>query len=350
MKKIIFALIMLFIPVSKLLDNPIVSPKAFISELKFEGSNKWLLEIGFQFSVPYRKSQYDSICVTTTSGFTRIRMDNIADSTAFFVITVDSLVAPISINSNGDCVKLYSYFYGRGYLRDSLIFGNYPGSTIDSLPIGYSITRISYSLFSKDRNPTMGLQNDTIGSCGTLRGHIYDKDNNPITKGILILENLISLYNDGTYSTNVHSRKVSFASIYQLYQGVSIRIDSLKLNINPGCLYEKDIHLLDTLIVGVEKNRPEPDYEISIMNYPNPFNPSTNFVVTIPSSLKYAKKQINIYNVLGQKINSLIISNQLQIQWDCKDYTGKTASSGIYYYQLVLDNRIYKSGSMTLLK
>ncbi len=157
-----------------------------------------------------------------------------------------------------------------------------------------------------------------------------------------------------SYSTNVYSRKVVFKRIDNIisrYTYQYVNIDSLELNINPGCSYEQDIHFVDDYIIaGVEKVNHAPDYGVSIMNYPNPFNTSTNIVVTIPSSLTYAKKQIDIYNALGQKINSLPVSNRMSVQWDGKDYTGKVASSGIYYYQLVLDNRIYKSGSMILLK
>jgi flagellar hook assembly protein FlgD len=121
------------------------------------------------------------------------------------------------------------------------------------------------------------------------------------------------------------------------------------LNINPGILYEIDIHILED-ITSVKENTNKPDHDISVINYPNPFNSSTNFAITIPSSQKYRQKQINIYNALGQKINSIALSNQLLEQWDGKDYTGKAAATGIYYYQLVMDNRIYKSGSMILLK
>jgi hypothetical protein len=189
---------------------------------------------------------------------------------------------------------------------------------------------------------------------------MYDKYNNLITNGNFslvstisfyimpwdMIENPITLHSDGSYSTNVYSRKVVFQEILGInyYQ-----IDSIELNVNPGCQYEKDIHILDD-IVGVKGNKYEADYDIRVMNYPNPFNSSTNFAITIPSSQKYRQKQINIYNALGQKINSIALSNQLLEQWDGKDYTGKAAATGIYYYQLVMDNRIYKSGSMILLK
>ncbi len=65
-------------------------------------------------------------------------------------------------------------------------------------------------------------------------------------------------------------------------------------------------------------------------NYPNPFNPSTKIKYKLPGT-NYV--QLSIYNLLGQKVATLISSHQspgnYQIQWDARGL-----SSGIYYYQL----------------
>jgi hypothetical protein len=353
MKITIFFLIIALIPFSNLISNPVALPQAFISELKFEENNKWLLEISFRFNTVYRKNQFDSICVATLNGFSRIRLDNIADNTSLFVITSDSLTNPLSIINEGDYIKLYSFLsspYSSGKpLIDSLYFGNYPGSVIDSLPTGYSIARLYSGVFSKDKNPTIGLPNDTIGTCGVLSGHIYDKNNKLMIKGIFYLDDYFSFLNDSTYLTNVFSRKVIFNSMYVDQSRNWLKINPLELNINPGIMYELDIHILED-ITSVKENANKLDYEIRVINYPNPFNSSTNFAITIPSSQKYNQKQINIYNALGQKINSIALSNQSSVQWGGKDFSGTAVATGIYYYQLVLDNNIYKSGSMILLK
>jgi hypothetical protein len=139
-------------------------------------------------------------------------------------------------------------------------------------------------------------------------------------------------------------------NIYQpgLYQW--IEIDTLHLNIHPECRSEKDIRLLGDYITGVMEDSYKPENDIRIINYPNPFNLSTNFNVVIPSSKKFKQKQITIYNALGQKINTLALSNQVSATWDGRDYSGNVVSTGTYYYQLVLDEKLYRSGSMILLK
>ncbi|MCB0278339.1 MAG: T9SS type A sorting domain-containing protein, partial [Calditrichaeota bacterium] len=72
-------------------------------------------------------------------------------------------------------------------------------------------------------------------------------------------------------------------------------------------------------------------------NYPNPFNPTTTIRYNLAENTHV---QINIYNVLGQKVRSLLNRFQLagskyDIIWDGLDDAGKSVSSGVYFYQLV---------------
>ncbi len=65
-------------------------------------------------------------------------------------------------------------------------------------------------------------------------------------------------------------------------------------------------------------------------NYPNPFNPSTKIGFSIPVD---ARVKLNIYNVLGQKVKTLIDgdlpSGEKSISFDAS-----SLNSGIYFYQL----------------
>jgi hypothetical protein len=70
-------------------------------------------------------------------------------------------------------------------------------------------------------------------------------------------------------------------------------------------------------------------------NYPNPFNPTT----TIKFGLHEAQSVVlNVYNIKGEKVRSLV-NEELEagyhdIVWDGKDDSGKTASSGVYFYKM----------------
>ncbi len=70
-------------------------------------------------------------------------------------------------------------------------------------------------------------------------------------------------------------------------------------------------------------------------NYPNPFNPETviNF-----NLIKDVEVSLNIYNIKGQKVKTLITGKLAKgsypIIWKGKDDSGNSVSSGIYFYKL----------------
>jgi hypothetical protein len=65
-------------------------------------------------------------------------------------------------------------------------------------------------------------------------------------------------------------------------------------------------------------------------NNPNPFNPTTQIIYELPMT-NYT--ELNIFNILGQKIATLVseeqTAGQFQVQWDATGF-----ASGVYYYQL----------------
>jgi hypothetical protein len=70
-------------------------------------------------------------------------------------------------------------------------------------------------------------------------------------------------------------------------------------------------------------------------NYPNPFNPST----TISFSLaKRDKVSLSVYNLKGQLVNTLLVSNldagTHSLVFDGKDASGRPLASGMYFYRL----------------
>jgi len=91
---------------------------------------------------------------------------------------------------------------------------------------------------------------------------------------------------------------------------------------------------LDTLVVvGIDKyvNRNFPrGYSLS-QNYPNPFNPTTTISYQLPA---INSVDLSIFNVLGQKVATLVSTKQsagaYNVEWEANSY-----ASGIYYYQLV---------------
>lgn len=89
-----------------------------------------------------------------------------------------------------------------------------------------------------------------------------------------------------------------------------------------------------------------PEAMILHQNYPNPFNPKTviSWQLAVGSYV-----ELSIYNILGQRVARLISAEQAagkhQIEWNAEGFT-----SGNYFYQLKVDNKIIKTRIMTLIR
>ncbi|MBC8185407.1 T9SS type A sorting domain-containing protein, partial [candidate division KSB1 bacterium] len=74
-------------------------------------------------------------------------------------------------------------------------------------------------------------------------------------------------------------------------------------------------------------------------NYPNPFNSTTTISYNV---LKEGFGQVTIYNIFGQEIRTLaneyFSTGYYETTWDGKDEKGDIVTSGIYFYQLKIDN------------
>lgn len=85
---------------------------------------------------------------------------------------------------------------------------------------------------------------------------------------------------------------------------------------------------------GVGDNLPK-EYALD-QNYPNPFNPSTNISFALP---KAGNVEVSVYNVLGQRVNTLVNENLAAgthvVTWDGRNTQGGSVASGIYFYRIV---------------
>ena len=84
---------------------------------------------------------------------------------------------------------------------------------------------------------------------------------------------------------------------------------------------------------------------ISVSNYPNPFNPTTEISFNLPQT---AYVTLYIYNVTGQKV-AVLVDRQMgagrhTAQWDAGSF-----SSGVYFYRLTADS-FTETRKMVLLK
>jgi hypothetical protein len=155
-------------------------------------------------------------------------------------------------------------------------------------------------------------QNEDSGNWVTIGEYLFPS-NSPVT---------VSVINDGKHSA-----------------GAVLRADAVKFSITENA----------TVVNNVAE---VPDQFQLMQNYPNPFNPVTTIEYTLPGMNNPPAGrqgvQLIIYNVLGEKVATLIdevqIAGEYWVTWDAGKY-----SSGVYIYRLSAGKYI-KNYKMILLK
>ena len=82
--------------------------------------------------------------------------------------------------------------------------------------------------------------------------------------------------------------------------------------------------------VAIDDSPAKPNQFRLLQNYPNPFNPTTAIAYSLPLQ---SHVNIDIYNILGRKITTLVDENQPagyhQVIWNAGN-----VSSGMYFYRI----------------
>jgi len=106
---------------------------------------------------------------------------------------------------------------------------------------------------------------------------------------------------------------------------------------------------LDDITSIQENSIITPDF--GLLNYPNPFNPTTTIKFTIQND---SKVELLIFNIKGQKIkviaNDDFTKGSHSITWNGDDQSGNLVSSGIYFYKLEVNGKTEAVKKCLLLK
>ncbi len=93
------------------------------------------------------------------------------------------------------------------------------------------------------------------------------------------------------------------------------------------------------LVSNDENTNPIVNFDLK-QNYPNPFNPTTTISYSLDNT---SYVEIEIYNLKGQKIKTLVSKSQTKgshsVEWNGKDVSEHTVSSGVYFYKLNVNNQ-----------
>lgn len=107
---------------------------------------------------------------------------------------------------------------------------------------------------------------------------------------------------------------------------------------------------IDSLSIDENKNSYYTSSEVVAtdlqQNYPNPFNPNTIIKFTVPGTIgrDVTSVSLKIFNSSGQLVK-ILVSNKLSAgsyssTWNARDNYGKEVPNGMYYCQMVVDNKI----------
>ncbi len=152
------------------------------------------------------------------------------------------------------------------------------------------------------------------------------------------------LYRNNTLLDTLYSNALSYTDY-----NVPIQVHEYKIKALYGVFESRPVYLtVDLLNTSDEIILHKP--EISIGNYPNPFNPSTYIFFNV---IKDSHVVIDIFNNKGQKIQTLINERKpkgnYSINWDGKNDSGNSIANGIYFYKIITDDYV-KTKKMVLIK
>jgi hypothetical protein len=351
-------LILLFILGSGARAN-LATPQAYISEIFVDSTGNWTIEMGFY---EWDAAEIDSIMLETSSGssiitfFTTIPGGGHFDSLS--VITNANLAIPVSVNPDGDFVKLISYAWGDDPF-DYIAFGNYPGSQIDCIQGGESVIFLCYTQsegpahgFCMDLSPTIGEVNDTIGALETFAGKVYDLLGNPFTDGFFplpgVTNTVIFIQPDGSFSERIFSRRFTFETIIIRFPPwpwtvKTYTVEPVDFCLRPDSSYYQDI-VTTSLVIGFDDKVKADENMVTIA--PNPFSDLVVFYFNLKNEFLSDDLKLSIYDLNGREIHHISFTGDLKrYEWAP---AGKV-SSGTYIYRLEKDNQLIKTGKFVRL-
>jgi hypothetical protein len=154
---------------------------------------------------------------------------------------------------------------------------------------------------------------------------------------------LIITGSDGYFSVSNNM----FCRIYDInfvFEGGIIGDSTISLEPDSANYFE---FKLDTLLTGINELQPStPQY--SICNIPNPSSSRTTFIIETNLQNNVQKGVIKIYSEAGYIVDIVPVNMNNKRQELVYNFDEKALSSGLYFYNLEVNNRKVASGKMII--
>ncbi len=143
------------------------------------------------------------------------------------------------------------------------------------------------------------------------------------------------------YGERAEAKTIKDFKVYDVDSGSFI---SKELTINP---HEDYYHIS---LSREQESVTQPPNQVSLSNYPNPFNPTSNISYSLPED---SSVELNIFNIKGQLVKHLakgkLPAGDYNISWNGIDDDGIRVGSGIYFSRLKTEKEVLNK-KMVLLK
>ena len=233
----------------------------------------------------------------------------------------NTIVGNSADNGSGGGGIVLFYATGTTIIEDNVIVNN----SADGTNLGGGGIMVLYSECSLDYNNVWGNTPNNYAECSAGPNSISEdpmfvSSNN----GSYFIDQTTSLCLNAGSQTAIEAGLDEYTTSYEAV----LDIDQVDIGFHYNPAYFDPTDADEDIVL--------PDETLLLSNYPNPFNPSTTISFSTTENTESA--EIIIYNLKGQKIKQLV-SDQLSagqhsVVWDGKDENGKSATSGIYFYQL----------------
>jgi hypothetical protein len=155
-------------------------------------------------------------------------------------------------------------------------------------------------------------------------------------------------FNNSAYTTNSFVNSTNAPGMtYHGHQDLGSGNGCVDITTGNVMAARPNICLLTSVVSGNQNQHSNVPKDFKLyQNYPNPFNPMTKIKFDVPKSSFVTLK---IYDILGKEVASLV-NEKLQPNSYAIDFNASGLNSGVYFYQLTVDNAPFAIKKMLFIK
>ena len=269
-----------------------------------------------------------------------------SDTIAVSVIIENQNLLLVPIPNWHGSTMITAYMIGENNILDTTSF------TLIVTPV--NDIPMDFSLISPTILDTIQVNSDTDETVPFIWGSSFDVDSEIIYKLIVTLNHSGTAYDnyydnitDTTIGISTYEYATLMSNLGLSYSNINYFVESSDeeftiVSGQGGFVFQNTSLSIDSDIV--------PEVFTLHQNYPNPFNPKTKISYELSVNEFIS---INIYDIKGDKIKSLINNNQEAgyrfVNWDSTNDLGDNVSAGMYLYTIQA-GEFRKTKKMILLK